>query len=364
MNGDDVSCCNGSIATNPPAVREGGSRLARLFDRLAVFATVLAFTVIVLGAFVRLSDAGLGCPDWPGCYGHLDVPAEPHEVARANLAFPERPVEAHKAWKEMIHRYFAGTLGLVILALALLALRLRRRPGQPVALPLVVLGVVVFQALLGMWTVTIRLNPAIVMLHLIGGFATLSLLWWIVLSLPGRRRGPAAADRSLRRLAFVGLGLVVLQIMLGGWTSANYAALHCPDFPTCQGRWWPPMDFREAFVLWRGTELNYEGGVLDNDARVAIHVTHRLGALVVTSFLIYLFLRLRRAAPAPLRRFAPVLLAALLLQIGLGISNVLLALPLPVAVAHNGGGALLLLTLVTLNHLLHFRQPDPASTRL
>ncbi len=363
MAGNDSVDSSGSIATRAPLVFNREAGLGRLFDRLALFATVFAFVVIVLGAYVRLSDAGLGCPDWPGCYGHLDVPAEPHEVARANQAFPERPVETHKAWKEMIHRYFAGTLGLLILALAVLAILLRRRPGQPVILPLVTLGVVVLQALLGMWTVTIRLNPTIVMLHLIGGFTTLSLLWWMVLSRPSGLlpRLPAAVGGRLRGLALAGLLLVVGQIMLGGWTSANYAALHCPDFPTCQGRWWPPMDFREAFVLWRGTEIDFEGGVLDNDARVAIHVTHRLGALTVTVFLLGLFALLRRQhSSPPLRRFAWVLLAALILQVSLGISNVLFSLPLAVAVAHNGGGALLLLVLVTLNHLLFHRSRDRA----
>ncbi len=326
------------------------------FQRLARFATVLAFAVILLGAWVRLSDAGLGCPDWPGCYGHLDVPAEPHEVARANRLYPERPVETHKAWKEMIHRYFAGTLGLLVFVLAGWALVRRRRPGQPLAVPVLLAGVVILQALLGMWTVTIRLNPTIVMLHLIGGFTTLSLLWWLVLRSPGTPL-PATDLRPDRRLAWLAgaaLVLVIGQIMLGGWTSANYAALHCPDFPTCQGAWLPPLDYREAFVPWRGTELDFEGGVLDNTARVTIHFTHRLGALVVLFFVGGLALWLRGSGHPPrLRRFALVMLAALALQIGLGIANVLLSLPLPVAVAHNGGGALLLLTLVTLNHLVH-----------
>lgn len=358
MASNDSCDFSGSIATRAPLVIDREQWLARGFDRLALFAAILAFAVIVLGAYVRLSDAGLGCPDWPGCYGHLNVPVEPHEVARANRIYPDRPVEAHKAWKEMIHRYFAGTLGLVILSLAVLAFLLRRRPGQPVILPFVVLGVVVLQALLGMWTVTIRLNPTIVMLHLIGGFTTLSLLWWIALSRPSGLlpRLKTKVAGHLRGLALVGLLLVVGQVMLGGWTSANYAALHCPDFPTCQGQWWPPMDFREAFVLWRGTDTNFEGGVLDNDARVAIHVTHRLGALTVAIVLLGLFGLLRRQRRLPLlRRFAWVLLAALGLQISLGISNVVFGLPLAVAVAHNGGGALLLLVLVTLNHLLHFR---------
>ncbi len=357
MAGNDVVVdVSGSIATNRADVigardAAGGAG----FHRLARFAAVLAFAVILLGAWVRLSDAGLGCPDWPGCYGHLDVPAEPHEVARANAIYPERPVETHKAWKEMIHRYFAGTLGLVVFVLAGWALARRQQPGQPVAVPVLLAGVVILQALLGMWTVTIRLNPTIVMLHLIGGFTTLSLLWWLVLRSPGSPLpATAGSGRRLAWLAGVGLVLVIGQIMLGGWTSANYAALHCPDFPTCQGDWLPPLDYGEAFVPWRGSELDFEGGVLDNTARVTIHFTHRLGALLVLLYVGGLALWLRRPGqPSRLRRFAPVLLAALALQIGLGISNVVFSLPLPVAVAHNGGGALLLLSLVTLNHLVH-----------
>ncbi len=331
-----------------------------LFFKLSLAATGLAFVVIVLGAYVRLSDAGLGCPDWPGCYGHMSVPQSSAELEHAQSNFPHRPVEAHKAWKEMVHRYFAGTLGLLIFALAVLAVRHRRERGQQRVLPLALVGVVIFQALLGMWTVTIRLNPTIVMLHLLGGLTTLSLLWWMTL-----RQGQLFVRQirddgllRLRVLALLGLLLVVMQIFLGGWTSANYAALHCPDFPTCQQQWWPPMDFSEAFTLWRGTELNFEGGVLDNDARVTIHVMHRLMALVVFVYVGSLALLLIvRPAWRPLRGMGVAMLLILFTQISLGISNVLFSLPLPVAVAHNGGAALLLLSLVTLNHLLHARPP-------
>jgi cytochrome c oxidase assembly protein subunit 15 len=333
---------------------------AIIFHRLAWAALALTFIVVMLGAYVRLSDAGLGCPDWPGCYGRLAVPDQPHQIAEANAAWPHRPVEPAKAWKEMIHRYGAGTLGLLVLALAVLAWRNRRDPAQPVALPLVLLGLIGFQSLLGMWTVTWQLKPIVVMGHLLGGLTTLGLLAWLVLR--QGRRDPLALNPSprqeaegaeLRRYALLGLALLIVQIALGGWTSANYAALACPDFPTCQTYWWPPMDFREAFAPWRGLGVSYEGGVLANDARVTVHMMHRLGALVVALYLGWLSGRLIAAARAhALRRFGVAIAVLLAIQLGLGIANVLLHLPLPVAVAHTGGAVLLLLSLVTLNHLL------------
>lgn len=322
------------------------------FYRLARFAVVLAFAVVVLGAYVRLSDAGLGCPDWPGCYGRLDVPSGETRIALANAAFPGRPVEVGKAWKEMVHRYFAGALGLVILGLAITAWRRRADPAQPLALPLALLALVIFQALLGMWTVTLLLKPVVVLAHLLGGFATLAALWWLVLH--EGRYFSAAPDRALRPWVIVGLAVVVGQVALGGWTSANYAALACPDFPTCQGQWWPPLDFAEAFTLWRGLGVDYEGGVLDNTARVTIHVVHRLGALTVVAYLGWMLWRIVTRTPSPTLRGIAIAIALLLAaQVSLGIANVLFFLPLPVAVAHNAVAALLVLALVTLNHALH-----------
>lgn len=259
-----------------------------LFARLALIATVLALCVVVLGAFVRLSHAGLGCPDWPGCYGHLGVPKTEQQVQLANELYPERPVEAHKAWKEMIHRYFAGILGLLVFSLSFIAWRNRHNPDQAVKLPLFLSVLIIFQALLGMWTVTIKLKPVIVMLHLMGGMATLSLLWWLTLrhtKLLARWRERVVQPERLKKFALAGLLIVVLQIMLGGWTSANYAALHCTDFPTCQGEWWPQTDFGEAFTLWHGIGPDYEGGIMSNTARVTVHFTHRFGALVTFLYL-------------------------------------------------------------------------------
>jgi len=313
---------------------------------LAAVATVLALVVVLLGAYTRLTHAGLGCPDWPGCYGFIGVPQTDAQLAHAERHFPEAPVEAQKGWNEMVHRYFAGTLGLAILGLAVHALVRRGRDGQPLCLPLVLLGVVITQAAFGMWTVTLKLWPQVVTAHLLGGFTTLALLFLLSLRLSGAL--PALGlPAGLRRLAAAALALVIGQIALGGWVSSNYAAVACVDLPTCHGQWWPAMDFANGFHLTQHIGPNYLGGQLDSDARTAIHMTHRLGALVVTLTLLALAWRLRGEG---LGRLAGLLLAVLALQVGLGISNVLFHLPLPVAVAHNGGGALLLLTLVLVNY--------------
>jgi len=329
-----------------------------LFFKLAFAATCLAYVVILLGAYTRLADAGLGCPDWPGCYGHVGVPKHVDDVAAANQAYPERPVEAAKAWKEMIHRYFASTLGLVIFALGVIAIRKRSEPGQAFKLPIFLMALVVFQGMLGMWTVTIKLHPTIVMSHLMGGMTTLSILWWLSL-----RSGGLFKTEQIKRLdasalktpALIGLVIVVFQVMLGGWTSSNYAALHCIDFPTCNGQeYFPPMNFSEGFTLLHEIGQNYEFGTMSNEARIAIHTTHRIGAVITALFVLWLgFKLLLTPAYAPLKNAGIALIAVVILQFILGVSNVLLSLPLLVAVAHNGGGALLILTLVTVNHLVN-----------
>ena len=321
--------------------------------RLAIFSTLLAFCVVLMGAYVRLSDAGLGCPDWPGCYGKLVVPQSGETLTPPNNPFA-KPLHRGKAWKEMIHRYLAGTLGLCILLLAVTAWRNRRDPAQPLRLPNLLLGLVAFQATLGMWTVTLLVKPAIVTAHLLGGFATFVLLLLLALRL---RSNPLFPDLeiapSLRPVILLGLAVVIAQITLGGWTSSNYAALGCNDFPGCYpDQWWPAMDFGEAFTLWRGLGINYEFGVLENDARSAIHMTHRIGALLTLLSVGWLALRLiLQRRQNGLARLGGLLLLMLAIQILLGIGNVLGHLPLPVAVAHNGGGALLLATLATLSWL-------------
>lgn len=321
---------------------------ARMFRAMCAAALLLAYVVVVLGAYTRLSDAGLGCPDWPGCYGRIIVP-EAEDAGHANALYPERPLHQGKAWKEMIHRYAAGTLGLLILGLAILAWRKRKVPDQPFVLPLLLLGLVLFQAALGMWTVTWLLKPIVVAAHLLGGLAVLSLLSWLLLD--QFRFAPLQSMKPLKAWALAGLSVLVLQIFLGGWTSANYAALVCPEFPACRGgAWWPEADFREGFRFWRGIGTNYEYGVLGPAARTAIHLAHRLGALITAIVIGVVALRAVRAADGHTVLIGVVTLTLLGAQIALGIGNVLLVLPLAVAVAHNATAALLLLALVALCH--------------
>ena len=302
------------------------------FRRIALSGALLATIVVVLGAWVRLTDAGLGCPDWPGCYGHV---------------FPEAGRGFHKALHEMIHRYFATTLGVVIMVLLSWAVANRKTRGQPLGAAVALFVMVCVQGALGALTVTMLLKPLIVTSHLLGGLTTLSILWW--LSMEPERRDASARERSLRAFALVCLAILALQIALGGWTSTNYAAAACPDLPTCQGAWWPPrMDFRDAFVLWRGLDIDYDGGILSNPARVAIQVTHRLGAVITGVALITLgILTVRRAAGPRLRRAGAFLVFAVLLQIAIGVSMVHFGFPLPLATMHNAGAALLLLSMVT-----------------
>ncbi len=314
----------------------------------------LTFIVIVAGATVRLEDAGLGCPDWPGCYGQLiGVPDEVHEVAKAERAFPGKTVDAGRAWKEMFHRYLAGTLGLLILAIAVIAWLKRGEIGRPPWLATLLVAVVAFQATLGMWTVTMLLKPAIVTLHLLGGMATFALLMWLALREINPQPAPDAIARTLRPWAAAGLAVLVVQIALGGWVSANYAALACTDFPSCHGQWLPEMDFANAFHVLRELGVTADGAPLTQAALNAIQWSHRAGALVTLVFLGGLALWALRTSS--LRTSGAVLLVLLVAQAGLGIANVLLRLPLALAAAHNAGAALLLAVLVVLNFIVFKR---------
>ncbi len=376
---------------------------------LSLLAAMFAFGLVMFGAFVRLSNAGLSCPDWPTCYGQVTWPEHAQAVARADAAFPDRPFEAHKAWREQGHRFLAGTLGVMVLALALLASWGRRgamlgvivgsvfaaagvglyMTGEhrwssllaacAIALPLIVafrlprpaawklcvlaLAVIIFQAMLGMWTVTLLLKPIVVTSHLLGGLLTFGLLSYVAL----RFAGVAAPDgqlAGLRRLVILGVVLLTCQIALGGWTSSNYAALACGygpgSFPQCLDQWAPPTDFRQGFVLWRGIGVNYEGGVLDMAARSAIQIAHRVGALVVFCYLGWLAYKTARRG---LRGYAVAIALTLLCQVLLGISNVYFGLPLAVATAHNGVAALLLFTLLATLARARIAAPVPGESR-
>jgi cytochrome c oxidase assembly protein subunit 15 len=320
--------------------------------RLALIGALLCFGVVVLGGYTRLSDSGLGCPDWPGCFGHVAPTGSAEHYATAS--------DVRKAWTEMIHRYAASTLGLVILVIAALSIRARRERGVSLGFSLALLALVVFQGILGMWTVTWLLKPLVVTGHLLGGLTTFSMLLWLWLTMRAKSlpvdgasvlNGNRVAEYGARARLWAGLALAALavQVFLGGWTSSNYAAVACPDFPRCQDQWIPAADYHDAFVLWRGLGINYAGGVLDHPARVAIHFTHRLGAVLAGLLLLMAaHSAMRRLGPGP-RWAGLAVLAALVLQISIGIFMVWRAFPLPLAAAHNAGAALLVAATVWLN---------------
>lgn len=327
--------------------------MTALYRKLVLCASLLALIVVVSGAYVRLADAGLGCPDWPGCYGAVSPAQVKDKIAQAveEQGGEHGPVSLRKAWKEMGHRYAAGTLGLLILGITVVAWRARRALRHSPALPTVLLGLVLFQAALGMWTVTMLLKPVIVTLHLLGGMATLALLVFLA----AREYVSAQPDdperaRRLKPWALVGLAVVFVQIALGGWVSTNYAALACVDFPTCHGEWLPDMDFRHGFQFVRELGRTAAGDHLAYEALTAIHWTHRVGALVTLVYvgsLAFVLVRLRGLAA-----YGVLLGAVLAAQMALGIANVLGGLPLWVAVAHNAVAAVLLVSLLVINFAL------------
>lgn len=375
--------------------------------KLALAGCVFAVFVLGLGAFTRLVDAGLGCPDWPTCYGHALWPTSHEDVAVANQAYPDMPVEHDKTWPEMVHRYFAQGLGFITIGLFVLAVRHRKQEQpvkligsllivnilltavtaivgvvmepfavgsvlitmatlawlalkrgtsrQPFKLVAFLLAFIILQGLFGMWTVTLKLWPQVVTAHLLGGFTTFTLLWLLTLRLNNQHwQLPAEKFKQLKKFrgwAIAGLVIICCQVALGGWTTSNYAAVACPDLPTCQGQWLPEMDFAEGFNFTQHVGPNYLGGTMDNEARIAIHFMHRMGAIVSTVFLLGLMVFLiKQLGTRESRNMAKVIGAVLGLQIALGLGNIIFKFPVSVAVAHNLVGALLVLVMVTLNH--------------
>lgn len=306
-------------------------------------ALILSFLVISLGAYTRLSDSGLGCPDWPGCYGHLTVPSSTQDIQAAQLAFPDaKPVIAEKAWPEMIHRYLAGTFGLFVIGIA--CYHIYNNTQRTTASLL--LGLIVFQATLGLWTVTLKLHPIIVVLHLLGGFLISSLLLWLLL-------GKKKQHTGLDKWAYFILAVILTQAFFGATTSANYSSLICPDFPFCQGVLFPELNLQEAFAsLVAPFGADYEYGVLNNISRVTIHMTHRYFAIItafgIISFLVYCYYQ--EACPKKILITVASILTA---QILLGILNIILLLPTYIAVTHNLFGLLLLLSWIYLTHSLN-----------
>lgn len=383
---------------------------------LALIAVPFVFVVIGLGAFTRLMDAGLGCPDWPTCYGHILWPTAEHHVEAANLAYSETPVETHKTWPEQVHRLFASALGLISLVVFFVSMRLnadrklkwqlgsivgvflaalvvkiivkvnmditavamhdiydiiigfivlacfillgviaikRGSSPQPIKLPAFIVGFVILQGLFGMWTVTLKVWPQVVTIHLLGGFTMAALFWLLTLRLNNQYWYLVQPEWvRLKRLMpwiIAGFVIVVAQIALGGWTTSNYAAVACPDFPTCQGQLWPTMDVAQGFNLTQGIGPSYLGGQMDNEARIAIHMAHRIGAIITTVYLLGLVVALLSNLRSGIANsMAYMVLGMLLVQVALGLGNIIFHFPLSVAVAHNAGGALLLLVMLTL----------------
>lgn len=326
--------------------------------RFAFLVCLLAWIVIMLGAYTRLKDAGLGCPDWPGCYGQITVPQTTQQLTAAKSAYPHQPVEAAKAWPEMVHRYVVGALGVFILVLSVVTYRKRHEDKTVFALSLATIGVVIFQALLGKWTVTMRLLPTVVMGHLLGGFTLLALLWLIFLRLSEFGSHVNPRDIKLKEWGLLGLALIIVQIILGGWTSSNYAALICPDFPLCRGHLIPPLDFKQAFNFFVPIGQNFQGGVLGEPARMTIQFMHRLGALAVFLYVGWFSIRCVLAKTFTIRCLGAGLLAMLVIQVIFGVLNVELMLPIFVAVAHNTIAATLLLCMISLLYYLYSAEND------
>ena len=326
--------------------------------RLAMFVVAC---VIILGSWTRLADAGLGCPDWPGCYGSLVVPQTPQEIQQAQALFPDSPVEVAKGWMEMTHRYFATALGFLILLIALGSWRYRQRLNYPFKHTQFLLLLVILQGAFGAFTVTWKLWPQVVTAHLFGGFFTASLLAILLvrLSRMGREVRPLQLHKSrtsLRVWAVLALLLTLDQVFLGAWMSSNYAAMACSDLPACNGEWWPRMNFVEGFNIAQTLGPNYLGGLMDAEARKAIHVLHRLVAVILGVYLLLMAWQLSKQPDARLRMFAGLLVLLFSLQFCLGLANVYWHLPLPVAVAHNFVGALLFVIVILLNYLLFSRR--------
>jgi len=316
-----------------------------MFKKLLQVSIILALIVVILGAYTRLSDAGLGCPDWPGCYGQLIVP----DVADGTkLEGYERPLEAAKGWKEMVHRYAASTLGFVILVLWFLALKGKPQRFQSMLLPSSTALFVMLQGAFGMWTVTLLVHPGIVTIHLVGGFLTTVLLVWMLLNQTSLASSYRHILKRHKYLLLITLLALSFQIILGGWTSTNYAALSCGDqFPTCMDSWWPDMDFSRA-LYWGPLGVDYEYGILENPARAAIQMLHRIGALMTTALILSLVYLLKDYTH--LKSNLVLIGSLLIVPVTLGILNVLLSLPIVVAVLHNAVALLLLLSIVALIH--------------
>jgi len=352
------------IALGPLAwvwLRNRHAAPAQRLRMLTLVTLFLTFDLVLFGAFTRLTDSGLGCPDWPGCYGSASPVGASNAIAAAQEAMPTGPVTFSKAWIEMIHRYLATAVGVLILVLASVSWVERRRLSVSYVWPLVTLVWVCLQGAFGALTVTMKLFPAIVTMHLLGGMVLLALLraqaTGYALGAPG---GPAPVTLNANARIALALvyGLLWVQIALGGWVSTNYAVLACSDFPTCQGSWWPDMDFQHGFALWRELGQNRLGESIAFPALTAIHYVHRLSAYVVFAALFWLIWRLWSVVA--MRSTARWLLALALWQFASGLTNVVLDWPLLAAVGHTGGAAALV---VVMTHAIFSTRTAPNTVR-
>ena len=317
------------------------------YKRLTLFATLLALIVVSFGAYTRLTDSGLGCPDWPGCYGTLTVPESIDQIEKAQAVYPDSPIEVEKAWIEMIHRYIAGILGVMILVIAFMSIKLRDQINYSLKWPFFLLGLVIFQAALGMWTVTLLLKPAVVSSHLLGGMTVLGILTFLMHRNYGTHRENFVSNRFERKIIRFSLVLLFIQIALGGWTSTNYAALACTDYPTCHGSLIPEMDFSNAFTIFRELGVTSLGEPLSLEALHAIQWVHRVGAIVLLGYLLFVAYILK--VNQGFNMWRNVLILVISLQFIIGIANLLLHLPIVLATLHNLGAALLVVILVGIN---------------
>ncbi|MFM7532999.1 MAG: COX15/CtaA family protein [Rubrivivax sp.] len=315
--------------------QRGADTRARLAALTAV-TLFLTFDLIVFGAFTRLSDSGLGCPDWPGCYGAASPIGAHSDIHAAQTALPSGPVTFTKAWIEMIHRYLAMTVGVLILVMAVVSWVERRRLPHSPWWATATLAWVLVQGLFGKYTVTLKLYPAVVTAHLLGGMALLALL---VVQHETWRARTLALPPVVRAAAWAVAGLLVLQIALGGWVSTNYAVLACQGFPSCNGQWWPPMQWSEGFTVLRELGRAGHGGYLSADALVAIHMAHRIFAACLVVAIAVLVVALWRSGGAPARRYALAWVVLTGAQLASGLSNVVLGWPLVAALGHSAGAA-------------------------
>ena len=318
-----------------------------LYRRLTLFATLFALIVVSFGAYTRLTDSGLGCPDWPGCYGTLSVPESIDQIEKAQAVYPDSPVEVEKAWIEMIHRYIAGILGVMILVIAFMSIKLRDQINYSLKWPFFLLVLVIFQAALGMWTVTLLLKPAVVTSHLLGGMTVLGILTFLMHRNYGTHREYFVSNRFERKIIRFSLVLLFIQIALGGWTSTNYAALACTDYPTCHGTLIPEMDFSNAFTIFRELGVTSLGEPLSLEALHAIQWVHRVGAIALLFYLLFVAYILK--VNQGFNMWKNVLILVISLQFIIGIANLLLHLPIVLATLHNLGAALLVVILVGIN---------------